>query len=293
MNIDDLELRFYGYAFGAFEARDSWVHNFLVGGMIPVCEPDFKMLHHHRHGEFGVDEPCTSSGKYLRFTPHSESDWEKFKKAFSVILGIGVTFALAFAGSPEALSTGAKVISATIATFKKLADDVLCSAGAPPLVIAAFNYGLYEACALKIDRTIKEGKDYQFVRKEIKNALATTIVNFSIGLSSSDEMAEIDQSEQIADAIVDYLTVEENKYAPHAHENFRKILASIAEAKENYSKRIDTHHVAEGKIKGDISVFPGMNVIDTSKASKGSGNAIAVVALAAGALVLAKYLKDK
>lgn len=290
VDVDDQELRYYGLAVGAFQARDSWVHNFLVGGMIPVCEPDFQMLHHQRHGQFGVNEPCTSSGKYLRLTPHHQSAWSIFKQILGELLGIGITFGLSFASAPDGLSTISKIINSTISTFQQLADRVLTSAGAPPLVIAAFNYGLYEVCALKIDGMIKEGKDYQSAKKEIKRALASTIVDFSLGLSSSEEMAEIDRAEQTADSIVDYLTIEENKYAPHAKENSRKILAAIAEAQENYIKQTGGQYVAGGKIKGEISVVQGMNVIDTGG---GGGTAITVVALAAGALVLAKYLKDK
>lgn len=283
-NIDDIELRFYGLATSQFRSRDSWIHNFLVGGMIPIGEPDYEILHHVRHDKFGSREPCVSSGKYIILEPHHESALEVFKKILGEIIGIGISFGISFISSPEGISTFSKIVGSTISTFKQLADRVLSSAGAPELVISAFNYGLYEACALKIDNTIKEGKDYQLVRKEIKNSLASTITKFSLSMSSNEETDEIDRAEQVSDLIVDYLTKEENKYAPHATENTRKILSSIATAKENYMRQAEKYYI------GNRVVVGGMNVIDTSKSKSGI---YPVLALAAGAVILANLLKNK
>lgn len=289
-DIDDPELRYYGLAPGAFQARDSWVHSFLVGGMIPICNPDFSMIHYRRHSKFGSEEPCESSGKYLKFTPHHQSALEIFKGILGKILGLGISFGLSFVSAAEGLSTASKIIGATISVFKQLSNDILSSAGASPLIISAFNYGLYEVCALKIEKTIKEGKDYQQAKKEIKQSLANTITRFSLGISSEEEATNIDQAERLSDIIVDYLTKEENKYAPHAKESKRKILASIAEAKENYLKHVGDNKYASG-IKGTIQVIEGMETIDTGKSTVSS--IVKIAAAAAGAVILAKYLRGK
>ncbi len=287
--IDDPELRFYGLAVGAFQARDSWVHNFLVGGAIPLCDPDFGMLHHVRHDKFGFSEPCMSSGKYLSIKPHNQSALDIFKKILGGVLTLGITFGISFINSAAGLSTSAKVVNSFLSVFKKISNSVLESAGAPDLVVSAFNYGLYEVCALKIEKSIKQGKDYQSIKGDIKRSLASTISRYALGLSSEQEQVEIDKAENVADIIVDYLTLEENKYAPHAKENIRKILSKIAENQESYLSQAIKY--TTGKIKENYQIIGG--TVGPSIQSKSSGKVFPIMAVAAGALIIANILKNK
>jgi hypothetical protein len=294
--IDDPELRFYGLAMKQFQSRDSWVHCFLAGGAIPLCEPDYNMIHHERRSKYGSSEPCMSSCKYLNISPNDPSALEVFKKILGEIIGLGITFGMSFLNAAEGISTSIKVINAFIAVFKQIANRMLSSAGAPQIVVAAFNYGLYEACAYKIEKSIKQFGDYQAAKKEIKQELASAVTKYVFSSSTEDEQAQIDRIENVTDTIVEYLTKEEDVYAPHAKENLRKILATIAENKKAYLSKQYTTDIKDKsfEIIDTLQVIgkdKKTNEYSDSKSEDGSVTKIAAIAI--GAVVLANMLKNK